>query len=248
MSSARRLGAGPARLRRETFLVEGPRAIAEALGCLERAFITEAFAAREGGLVATLRRAGCEVLLVTEPVLAHLAGTVTPQGVVGVARLASPAVTDVLAAADLAVVLVGASDPGNLGTILRTADAAGTDAVVVCSGSVDPHNPKAVRASAGSLFHLPVARGLDPHRAVEACRTAGLRPIAVDGRGEVTHTEADLTGRSALLFGSEAHGLDEGLLAACDARVRVPIHGGAESLNLAAAAAVVLYEAARQRR
>lgn len=197
--------------------------------------------------MAAARRAGAELVTVTDEVLAHLAGTVTPQGVVGVARLRARPPEEVLAATDLAVVLVGAADPGNLGTIVRTADAAGAGAVVLTEGSVDPHNPKAVRASAGSLFHLPVARGLGAADVVETCRAAGLRPLAIDAGGEVTHTEVDLTGRCALLLGSEAHGLDDAVLAACDARVRVPIHGAAESLNLAVAAAVVLYEAARQR-
>jgi TrmH family RNA methyltransferase len=148
----------------------------------------------------------------------------------------------------LLAVLVEPNDPGNLGAIIRTADAAGADAVVI-DGGVDPYNGKAVRSSAGSLFHVDVVRAADPGQAVEALRIAGLSIFATTGYGDTDLDDLADAGRlatpTAWLFGSEAHGLPAELTVAADARVRVPLHGRAESLNLAAAAAVCLYASAR---
>jgi len=146
-------------------------------------------------------------------------------------------------------VLADVRDPGNAGTILRTADAAGAAAVVFAGESVDPYNGKCVRASAGSLFHVAVVREPDPLAAVGALRSAGLQVLATTGYGDTDLFALDAAGElgrpTAWLFGSEAHGLPAHLLDAADARVRVPIHGRAESLNLAAAAAVCLYSSAK---
>jgi TrmH family RNA methyltransferase len=179
---------------------------------------------------------------------AALSETVTPQGLVAVCRLEQPALADVLAAAPrLLAVLVEPNDPGNLGTIVRTADAAGADAVLLVGG-VDPYNGKAVRASAGSLFHLPVVEDVD----VVALPGAGLQVLATTGAGDRDLDDVADAGRlarpTAWLFGAEAHGLPDRVLAAADLRVRVPIHGRAESLNLASAAAVCLYASARAQR
>ena len=146
-------------------------------------------------------------------------------------------------------VLAEIRDPGNAGTVLRTADAAGAGAVVFAGDAVDPYNGKCVRASAGSLFHVDLVRDRDPAAVVAALRAAGLRVLAATGYGDTDLDDlADaggLAAPTAWLFGSEAHGLPDALLAAADARVRVPLHGRAESLNLAAAAAVCLYASAR---
>ncbi len=141
-------------------------------------------------------------------------------------------------------------DPGNAGTVVRTADAVGAGGVVLAGDSVDVYNPKTVRASVGSLFHLPVAVEPDVRRAVTAARTAGLVVLAADGGGEVDLFEADdlLCGPVAWLFGNEAWGLPDDVAALADHRVRIPIPGRAESLNLATAAAVCLYATARARR
>jgi TrmH family RNA methyltransferase len=144
-------------------------------------------------------------------------------------------------------VLVEIRDPGNAGAILRSADAAGAAAVVFVGSSVDVHNPKVVRASAGSLFHLPVIRAPDLDEVIGRLVERGFRILAAAADGDVPVHQADLTGSVAILFGNEAHGLSERDRAQADATVRIPIRGGAESLNLAAAAAVVLFEAARQR-
>lgn len=232
--------------------MEGPQAVREALAA---GVVTELFV--ESGRPATdellTAAGGVRVSLVNAAGLAALAETVTPQGVVAVARQSPVTLASALARpVRLAVVLAGIADPGNAGTVLRTADAAGAAVVVFPEGSVDPYNGKCVRASAGSLFHVDVVRGGSPAEAVAALRKAGLTVLAADARGEHDlddlHDGGRLAQRTAWIFGSEAHGLPAELAALADARVRVPIHGRAESLNLAAAAAVCLYASARAQR
>jgi RNA methyltransferase, TrmH family len=193
------------------------------------------------------------VATVSSKAAAALSETVTPQGLVAVCgHLDVPLSAALSGRPRLVAVLVDVRDPGNAGNVLRTADAAGADAVVFAGESVDPYNGKCVRASAGSLFHLAVVRGTPPAAAVTALRDAGLDVLAADGDGETDLDDlADrgaLGGPTAWLFGNEAHGLPDGLAATADTRVRVPIHGRAESLNLGAAAAVCLYASAREQR
>jgi len=199
--------------------------------------------------VSAARDVGADVQLVSGEVMSELAQTVTPQGLLAVCDF-----VDVpLAALDtstlrLAALLANVRDPGNAGTVLRTADAAGADAVVFADASVDPYNGKCVRASAGSLFHLPVVAGARLADAVGALKDAGLRIVAADGRSGTTLDDPDtreaLRAPTAWLFGNEAWGLPPELLALADQSVAVPIYGRAESLNLAAAAAVCLYASA----
>jgi TrmH family RNA methyltransferase len=185
---------------------------------------------------------------VTGDALAALAETVTPQGLVAVCAHLDLPITQALDTRLMAI-LAGIADPGNAGTVLRTADAAGAGAVVFAGDAVDPYNGKCVRASAGSLFHLAVVRGGEPYQIIAAAREAGLRVFAADPYGDADLDDladaGELAAPTAWLFGSEAHGLPPELSAAADARVRVPIHGRAESLNLAAAAAICLYSSAR---
>ncbi|WP_245713775.1 TrmH family RNA methyltransferase [Nocardia vaccinii] len=142
---------------------------------------------------------------------------------------------------------VGISDPGNAGTLIRVADAVGANGVVLAGDSIDPHNGKCVRACAGSLFHVPIARERDIDSVLTALTASGIRVLATTARGEVDLDDADeiLSGPVAWLFGNEAHGLDPAVAARADHRIRIPIHGRAESLNLAAAAAICLYAGAR---
>jgi TrmH family RNA methyltransferase len=241
---ARRLARSDHRRADGRFLVEGPAGVAEAIGNgLVELFATECAAERHAALVA---RAPA-VHLVADDVMRTLSDTVTPQGLVGVAEIRSVPLSS-LAGARLVAVLAHARDPGNAGTILRTADAAGADAVVFPDGSVDPYNPKCVRSSAGSLFHLPVVHGGDIAEVVDTLRRNGLRVLAAAADGEVDLDHADLARPTAWLFGNEAHGLPADLAARADERVRVPIYGRAESLNLASAAAVCLYASARAHR
>lgn len=221
-------------------------------------FATPDAADREPALLERAARSGARVALVTDRAMAGLCDTVTPQGVAAVCTQVLTPAPDAVAGARLVAVLAGVADPGNAGTVVRTADAAGADAVVLTgagstdgAGPVDPHNPKCVRASMGSLFHVPVAVVPDPHALLAGLRDAGLTTVATTGRAEVElgpATDALLAGPTAWLFGSEAHGLPAAVVDAAEVRVRVPIHGRAESLNLAVAAAVCLYASARAQR
>ena len=182
---------------------------------------------------------------------AALSETTTPQGLIAVCALAQPTISALLSTEPrLLVVLVEPNDPGNLGAVIRTADAAGADAVIV-DGGVDPYNGKTIRATAGSLFHLPVV-SCPTHELVAAAGAVGLQTLATSGHAELDVDQLADDGRlerpTAWLFGTEAHGLPESVLASADLEVRIPIHGRAESLNLAAAAAVCLYASARAQR
>ncbi|MEV0731753.1 RNA methyltransferase [Polymorphospora sp. NPDC050346] len=235
------------------FLAEGPQAVREALtaaGGVHELFGTDDALRRYDELVAAAVAAGVPVSPVTDDGLAALTETVAPQGVVAVcAQRHVPLAAALARAPRLVAVLAGIRDPGNAGTVLRTADAAGAGAVVFAGDAVDPYNGKCVRATAGSLFHLDVVRDGDPAAVVAALRGAGLTVLAATGYGDTDlddlADDGGLGRPTAWLFGSEAHGLPPELAAAADARVRVPLHGRAESLNLAAAAAVCLYASAR---
>ena len=251
VKAARRLSRRSVRAELGLFLAEGPQAVAEALdvpGCVVELF---AEPGRHGDLEE--RAAGLPWHLVDAATMAALSGTVTPQGVVAVCRRLDEPLDRVLGRRPrLVAVCADVRDPGNAGTVVRCADAAGAGGVVLTGDSVDVYNGKAVRASAGSLFHLPVAIARDPGDTVRLLQRAGLTVLAADGHGEVDLDEAADTGlltrRTAWLFGNEAWGLPTDLGALADHRVRIPIHGRAESLNLATAAAVCLYASARAQR
>jgi RNA methyltransferase, TrmH family len=237
------------------FLAEGPQAVREAL---ETSAVVEVFATKEATnrhhkIISMVRTADAELSLITEDGLAALAETVTPQGIVAVCRHIDVTLSDALTGRPrLVAVLADVKDPGNAGTVLRTADAAGARVVVFAGKAVDPYNGKCVRASAGSLFHVDVVRAPDPLAVVTALQDAGMTVLAADGYGandlDTLESDGALISPTAWMFGEEAHGLDPDLADAADARVRVPIHGRAESLNLAAAAAVCLYASARAHR
>ena len=251
MKDARRLSRRSARTERRLFLADGPKAVEGAVeaGCVVEVFATSDASQRYAALVAAAPR----VSLVDDRALASLSDSVTPAGIVAVCSFLDVSLDDALAAArsgsSLVAICADVRDPGNAGTLVRTADALGADAVVLAGHSVDPYNPKSVRASVGSLFHLPIALETDPAAAVAAARAAGLVVVAADGTGELALSEATavLAGPTAWLFGNEAWGLPAELAALADHRVRIPIHGRAESLNLATAAAICLHESARVR-
>ena len=180
-------------------------------------------------------------------VMERVASTVTPQPVLAVISYA-PTPWDALDDATMVVVCVDVRDPGNLGTVIRTADAAGVDAVVYCDGTVDPTNPKCVRASAGSLFNLPVVEGGNSAAAVADLAARGFMTVATVVRGGTDYTTVDWTGPVALVLGNEAGGLPGELVAALDTGVSIPMAGRAESLNVSVSAAVLCFEALRQRR
>jgi RNA methyltransferase, TrmH family len=233
------------------FLLEGPEGIRSALEAghvPETLLATERAAARHAGLVNLARQRGAQVSLVAEPVLSALAATTTPQGLVAVLPSVVRPLEALPASPRLVCVLAEVRDPGNLGTVLRTADAFGADAVVTTSGSVDPQSPKAARSAAGSLFHLPVVAGAPWPALATALRGRGLRLVGADPHAATTMDRAPLDEPVALVLGNEAHGLPVQVAADLDLVVRVPLAGRAESLNLAAAAAVLLYEATRRHR
>ena len=256
VKAARQLAKRAMRERARSFLAEGPQAVSEALahgGVVTQLFMTAAARARHPGLAAQASQQGAEVNTVSGEVMAELAQTITPQGVLAVCRFVDvPLATLAGAAPRLAVILANVRDPGNAGTVLRTADAAGAQGVVFSAASVDPYNSKCVRASAGSIFHLSVVLGGQVADTVASLREAGLRVLAADGKSGRSLDDIEPRGLlgepTAWLFGNEAWGLPAELAALADDTVAVPIYGRAESLNLAAAAAVCLYASARAQR
>ncbi|MBT2504068.1 RNA methyltransferase [Curtobacterium sp. ISL-83] len=243
------------------FLLEGPQAVREAIEyrpeLLRELYVTPTAAARYG-----LDDAPVDTWFVTEQVLAVMADTVTPQGVVAVCQQFPTSVKDVFpdaghedaraSASDgglpgIVAILEEVRDPGNAGTIIRAADSAGADAVVLTGRSVDPYNPKVVRSTTGSLFHVPVSVGVTLADAVSRAKALGYTVLAADVSGDdLPDVRADgmLDGPTAWVFGNEARGLTAEDLALADRAVKVPIYGRAESMNLATAASVCLYESA----
>ena len=187
--------------------------------------------------------------VVDDRALGSLSDSVTPAGVVAVCRFLDAPLSAALGGR-LVAMCADVRDPGNAGTVIRTADAAGADGVVLAGSSVDAYNPKTVRASVGSLFHLPVVVEPNVAAAVAAARAAGLTVLAADGDGETSLDDAGhlLGRRTAWLFGNEAWGLPPEVAALADHRIRIPIHGRAESLNLSTAAALCLYASASAHR
>jgi TrmH family RNA methyltransferase len=246
VAAARKLTRRPGRDDAGAFLAEGRQAVAEALaapGVVREVFATEAAAVAAADLLG-----GVPVRLVTEKAAASLSETVTPQGLVAVCALSDvPGSAIVADPPRLAVALAELNDPGNAGTVLRTADACGAGAVVFGAGSADPFGGKVVRASAGSLFHVHVVRSTPLAPLVGDLQAAGVTVLAADGGGEASLDElgGELSGRVLWLFGNEARGVPADLAAAADLRVRIPMRGRAESLNLAAAAAICLYATSR---
>lgn len=260
VKEARKLSRRSVRTERRLFLADGPKAVEGALGvpeCVVEVFATPAAATDYAEMLA---RAG-SVTLVDDRALASLSDAVSPAGLVALCRHLDVPLESALGEArsaeegrgpdpvpsSLVVICADVRDPGNAGTVIRTADAAGATGVVLAGRSVDVYNPKTVRASVGSVFHLPIALEPDPAAAVAAARAAGYTVLAADGAGETDLFAADLSRPTAWLFGNEAWGLPDELAALADHRVSIPIHGRAESLNLSTAAAVCLYASARAR-
>jgi len=254
LKEIRKLSRRSERSERRLFLADGPKAVEGALGavldsgagCVVEVFATPAATEQYAELAA----AAPQWTLVDDRALASLSDSVSPAGVVGLCRFLDRPTAHVLDASRLVAICADVRDPGNAGTVIRCTDAAGADGVVFAGQSVDAYNPKTVRASVGSLFHLPVALEPDPAAAVRAAQAAGLQVLAADGAGEVDLDHADelLAAPTAWLFGNEAWGLPAELAGLADHRVRIPIHGRAESLNLSTAAALCLYASARVQR
>lgn len=253
--SASKLHRAASRRKAGRFLAEGANSVEAALAT-DRAlevFCDEDAADRFSALIDTARGRGVRVSMVTARAMRSLADTVTPSGIVALCRTLvvesghDPADTAGSHPARLVAIGQALAEPGNVGTLIRVSDALGADAVWLTEGSVDPENPKAVRASAGSLFHLPVVRGIAESGLVARAHASGLQ-IAVataDGEVDIEHADEILSRPTAWIFGNEAHGVPAALAAAADVRVRIPIRGRAESLNIVSAASICLHTSAR---
>ena len=229
------------------FLLEGPQGLKEALErpkLIEKLFATESFEQKYPDLISRARDARVNVNLVSESVLKELSDTTTPQGVVAVCQQFHVSIEDVLASKPkLVAFLAQIRDPGNAGTVLRAADAAGADAVVFSKGSVDIYNPKVVRSTTGSMFHLPFVIDADIAHSLSKFKQAGLSVLGADiaGKSLASIESAELAKPTLWLFGNEAWGLEPDVATLADKLVQVPIFGAAESLNLATAASVCMY-------
>jgi TrmH family RNA methyltransferase len=228
-------------------VLEGAKLIGEALAAgapLETVFVAPG--GEDEPVVGRAEAAGVRVSRLAPGVLERVAGTVTPQPLLAVAPWCDVPLEAVLDAT-FVVVCADVRDPGNAGTVLRSAEGAGAGAVVLCDGSVEAFNPKTVRASAGALFHVPVVQGGAPAEVLDRLGAAGLRRLGTTGAGGVPHTATDLTGPVAVVLGNEASGLPAELHERLDGLVTVPLVGRSESLNVGMAAAVLCFEVARQR-
>ena len=246
MAAAVKLHRHVGRRRAARFLAEGPNLVEAALrrGLVSEVFVTEYALSRFGSMLTDV-----PVHLVTERAAKALSDTVTPVGLVAVCSVPEASLHDVLAESPrLVAVAVEISEPGNAGTLIRIADAMGADAVVLAGHSVDPYNGKCLRASAGSIFSVPVLADPDAAAVAGALTDAGLQVLATTVDGEVSLDDAALEAPTAWLFGPEAHGLPPDLAELATHRVRIPMPGNSESLNVASAAAICLYQSSRAHR
>jgi TrmH family RNA methyltransferase len=246
---ARRRG----REKEEKFFVEGPRLVAEALSAplaVDAIYYTQKFLAggKSKDIMATAAAKGVGAYELPPEVLNRLTAVEEPQGVLAVVRMRKSDLGDLLAAAPpLVVIIDGVQDPGNLGTMIRTAHAAGASGALLITGTVDLYNPKTIRATAGTIFHFPVVQEVPPNQALEFVKQAGLRLAVAEPRGAIPYYEYDFNGPVAVVVGAEGAGPQTKLIDASSARVFIPMRPKTESLNAAVAAALLMYEAMRQR-
>lgn len=251
VKAVRALGRRSARQRTGRFVVDGPQGVREVLrfapGTVVELYVESSARDRHDELIRLAGDADLHVHECDSAVMAALVDTLHPQGIVAVCRPMHVPVAEALAPDDgFVVILAHVRDPGNAGTVIRSADAAGARAVILSDASVDLYNPKVVRSTAGSLWHLPIALGSDVTDLIATCRERGRRVLAADGAGSTLLPNADLSTPHAWLMGNEAWGLDPETRELADAVIRVPIHGHAESLNLALAATVCMYASAER--
>jgi TrmH family RNA methyltransferase len=248
---ARRLSEVKVRASEGAFLAEGPQPCREAAryATVEQLFVTQQAAHRYDDIVAEVQRRGGEVTIASDDVVAAICDAQSPQGMVAVVREPLHALSAAIhPGSTLVTYMASVRDPGNAGSVLRAADAAGANGVITSPDSVDLGNPKVVRASVGSLFHLPAVQGIEIDEALAAARQVGMQVIAADGKGEVLGPHHDLSIPTMWVFGNEAWGLPDSVVDSCDRAISLPIYGKAESLNLATAAALCLYASATAQR
>ena len=234
---------------REWVFVEGERLVAECVASglkVETCFALEEVSPSQQALLADMK---CPVFRLSETVMESLSDTISTQGLIVIAERPWPGPDRVFEAGNpLIVGLDRVQDPGNVGTLLRTAEAAGVSGIMSFAGSADAYSPKTLRSAMGSAFRLPIVADVSGAGAVSACRAKGIRCVAACGDGEVRYDEFDWREPTMLILGNEGRGVDPELARLCDVRVSIPLHAPVESLNVAAAGAAILFEAARQRR
>ena len=244
---ARRLLKSGLRAEDNLFLAEGPQAGREAAlsGLITELFITEEALARYPEIVQAAQKVGVNPTICTQEVIDQFSSTVTPQGITAVVKTWSNDLAEVIKPnAKLVVALTAVRDPGNAGSVLRVADAAGASGVALSKDSVDLFNPKVVRSSVGSIFHLPIATEQDLVEVIKQAKSVGMQVLAADAAGVNLYQDVQLSKPTLWVFGNEAWGIPAELLSLVDQVVAIPIYGQAESLNLASAAAVCLYASA----
>lgn len=234
---------------RQQFLAEGLRTCEDAVACgfAEMLFYQQTEDKRTIKLLEAAAAKNIKLVCVSEQVMKKVADTETPQGIIAVCKMQSTSMEDLLASGKMLLVLDRVGDPGNIGTMLRTADAAGIGGLILLKGCADIYSPKTVRSSMGSLFHLPVLAGIEEGKFVSSTKKAGYQLLvtALDSTAESLY-KADLKGRIAFIMGNEANGASDTLLREADKKIYIPMQGRAESLNVAMAAGVVMFEAMRR--
>lgn len=232
-----------ARHKEHRFVVEGPHLVEESGDLIDFVIYSERLPILE-----KLKQKGIDCSKVSHEQFADISEVETPQGILAVVREHEFGLRDVLKSSNpLVVFCAGVQDPGNLGTIIRTADAVGASGVIVSRGTVDLYNGKVIRSTMGSLFHLPITHVDDVQETIEYLKGRKIRIVATDARAEKEYFSADLKGPTAILVGNEGAGLAEEIVKSADEAVKIPMPGKAESLNVGISTAVVLYEALRQR-
>lgn len=233
-------------------VLEGSRLVQDALGRDVRfaeVLCSESFYESEfgGKLVKDLSDAGAEVILVPDLLIERISDTKSPQGIIASIVIEQSSISKVFTdSLSLLLILDGVQDPGNVGTLIRTAAAAGTACVILTEGCADVYNPKTLRSSMGAVFAVPVVECADRTEVIAQVKTAGIKLVVSDGRGEMPYYDTWCTGRTCLVVGSEAHGVSERFFVSADVRVQIPMMSGIESLNVAVAGSILLYEAYRQ--
>ena len=240
----------------QVFLIEGPRMIGELVRDpdwrtkIEKIYMSESYAARNERELRGLEETG-RIEILSDPVFAHISGTKTPQGILAVVRRRSYDMTDIFGTDPVrahVLVLDNLQDPGNLGTIFRTAEAAGVTGIILSRDCVDIYNPKVVRSTMGALLRMPFLYVEDLIGTISELKEAGIKVYAAHLKGERAYDQEDYRTGCAFLIGNEGNGLRDEVSECADCYVLIPMHGKAESLNAAVAAAVLMFEASRQRR
>ena len=231
------------------YLAEGLRTAEEAVAykAVETLFYVATDDDRTMRLLEDAAMQNIKLVCVNENVMKKIADTETPQGIIAVCKMRQPKLETLLAGGKMLLVLDRVGDPGNIGTMLRTADAAGIGGLVLLKGCADIYAPKTVRSSMGSLFHIPVLSGVSEQEFVSAAKKAGYDLLVTCLDGADNLYKADLSGRIAFVMGNEAGGVSKTLLEKADKRVYIPMAGRAESLNVAMAAGIVMFEALRRK-